>query len=397
MDCLIELYDSEPLNNLIDVFAFRPKKVVFLYDGKLTPFSALKSLENAIKLKLPNLQFEIENTSFRNLETLRLSCKRILNKNGDGSYVDITGGGELSAIGAYLACVDSFTPIFWVDVVEGNLVSAHGCKSMEGPLEMPRLSLDTLLLAHGAAIGGYGHPKPPSELFDPLLTFCDAVFSDISLWKELCFYLQTACTTFDSPGDPLSFHAPDHVSAPGGKASPPNDDLLKLADRLGLIRQFHHKGKTISFRFHSDSVKKYLTDFGTCLELFTFITLCRCPAFHDVRISVKVDWNGMRQQKLVEITNEIDVTLFCGIHPVFISCKLSEPSSEALQELSVYRSYFGGRHSRCILVTLAAIHKDRSYVFARAKEMGITLLDGSVIRSGKLAEAVQQAVANPCR
>ena len=105
----------------------------------------------------------------------------------------------------------------------------------------------------------------------------------------------------------------------------------------------------------------------------------------------------MRQQKLVEITNEIDVTLFCGIHPVFISCKLSEPSSEALQELSVYRSYFGGRHSRCILVTLAAIHKDRSYVFARAKEMGITLLDGSVIRSGKLAEAVQQAVANPCR
>lgn len=392
MDCLVELYDSEPLNNLIDVFTFRPKKVIFLYDGKLTPYTLIKALETAIKLKLPNIQFESENTSFRNLDAIQLTCKRILNKNSTDCYVDITGGGELSAIGAYLACVNTYTPIFWVDVVAGNLVSAHGCKSMEGPLDMPRLSLDSLLLAHGAAIGGYGHPKPPSELFDPLLTFCDAVFADISLWKDLCFYLQTACTTFDSPGDPLSFHAPDSVSASGGKAAVTDDNLLSLADRLGLIRQFRHKGKTVSFRFHSDSVKKYMTDFGTWLELFTFISLCRCPKFHDVRISVKVDWNGMRQQKLVEITNEIDVTLFSGIHPVFISCKLSEPSSEALQELSVYRSYFGGRHSRCILVTLAAIHKDRSYVFARAKEMGITILDGPVIRGGRLAEAVEEAV-----
>ena len=108
-------------------------------------------------------------------------------------------------------------------------------------------------------------------------------------------------------------------------------------------------------------------------------------------MSVKIDWNGQRKIP-VEVTNEIDVTCFYGIHPVFISCKLSEPSSEALQELSIYKSYFGGRHSRCILVTLANLNPERSYPVWRAKEMGIHLIDGNSIRRGTFIKDILKAL-----
>lgn len=390
MDCLIELYDHEQLNNLVNIFAFRPKKVVFLYHSREVSYSSIQDIEKACRLKMPQIQVEAVKLDSLILDDITKGVKKVIWKNPNCA-VDLTGGGELRAIGAYLACKDTFTPIFKVDLISGELVNVYGCKSLEGPIELPRLSLDSLLLAHGAAVGGYGHPKPPIDLHEPLLTFCKAVFKNIPAWKELCFYLQTGCTSYAAPANPLAFQAPDHISGPGGRAAAGNDELLSLANQLGLLHQFHHKGETISFHFKSDSVKKYLTDFGTWLELFVYITLCQSRQYDDVRISVKVDWNGMRQQ-MVEVTNEIDVTLFSGIHPVFISCKLSEPSSEALQELSVYSSYFGGRHSRCILVTLAKIDKERSHVIYRAKEMGISIIDGRAISSGKFLEEIQWAI-----
>lgn len=167
--------------------------------------------------------------------------------------------------------------------------------------------------------------------------------------------------------------------------------LLELAASLGLISQYRCKHGTVTFSFLSEEVKKYLTDYGTCLELFTYISLSRAGCFDDVRMSVKVDWNGKRSIP-VEVTNEIDVTFFSGIHPVFVSCKLSEPSSEALQELSVYKSYFGGRHSRCVLVTLATMDAQRSYPVWRAKEMGISIIDGTSIRKGTFVKDLCAAI-----
>lgn len=390
MDCLIELYDHEQLNNLVDILAFRPKKVVFLYDKRETRYEDIHAIENACKLKLPGLRMEAVTMNTLSLDDISNACKKVIRSNPN-SYMDVTGGGELSAIGAYLACRDTFTPIFKVDVVNGIFINAYGCKSMEETFSLPTLSLDTLLLAHGAALGGFGHPRPSADWFDPLLAFCRTVFHDLAGWKELCFYLQTGCTSHPLPYRPLSFSAPRELSAPGGKQATAQFSLLDKAAELGLIKKYRHKNNTVSFEFRSESIKKYLTDYGTCLELYTYITLCKADIYDDVRMSVKVDWNGMRPNP-VEITNEIDVTFFSGIHPVFVSCKLSEPSSEALQELSVYKSYFGGRHSRCVLVTLAVMDPERSYSIWRAKDMGISIIDGTSIRKGTFLQELEQAI-----
>ena len=190
---------------------------------------------------------------------------------------------------------------------------------------------------------------------------------------------------------PPFFSAPAQIPVSNGSYANGDKSFFHLASQLELISDYQQEKHWISFTFSNSSIRHYLTDYGTCLELYTYISLSRSNAFHDVQMSVKIDWNGERKIP-VEVTNEIDVTCFYGIHPVFISCKLSEPSSEALQELSIYRSYFGGRHSRCVLVTLSSLDPDRSYSVWRAKEMGIHLIDGNSIRRGTLVKDMIKAL-----
>lgn len=99
-------------------------------------------------------------------------------------------------------------------------------------------------------------------------------------------------------------------------------------------------------------------------------------------MSVKFEWNN-NKTKIMEIVNEIDLTFFYGIHPYFISCKLSEPSADALRELSMYPSYFGGNNSKSALVFVSKVNKQRSYTYTRAHDMGICVIDGHTIKSGK--------------
>lgn len=385
MDCLIEFFDHDQLNNLADVFSFHPQKVVFLYDNRNDPRS-LRAVAGACRAKFPSMAVETVAMDCSSLEHVVRQCKKLIHRN-PGCYVDVTGGGELSAIGAYVACVDTFTPIFRVDLNRGRLVAIYGCKSLESTFRLPKLNLDSLLFAHGAAPGGSGHPTPPGELYQPLLDYCRAVFRDLSAWRDLCFYLQTGGAKMQ--GSSLVFSAPLRFTAANGRRAEVQRPLLERAGALGLIKNLCWGRESVSFSYQSDTVKKYMTDYGTWLELFTFLSLKTCSQFYDVRLSVKVDWNGLRREAL-EVTNEIDVTLFCGIHPVFISCKLSEPNAEALQELSVYASYFGGRYSRCVLVTLGEVDRKKSYLYWRAREMGITVVDREPLLNGELPGIVQR-------
>ena len=357
MDCLIELYDHDQLNNLVDILAFRPKKVVFIFDKRETRSQDLQAIKLACRKVLPNIRIEAVPITPVSLEEITRTCKQVIHQNPD-CYMDVTGGGELNAIGAYLACRSTFTPIFKVDMINGIFINVYGCKSMEDRFSFPTLSMDVLLLAHGAVHGGHGHTQPSDSWFDPLFRFCQEIFQ---------------------------------IPVSNGSYANGDKSFFHLASQLELISDYQQEKHWISFTFSNSSIRHYLTDYGTCLELYTYISLSRSNAFHDVQMSVKIDWNGERKIP-VEVTNEIDVTCFYGIHPVFISCKLSEPSSEALQELSIYRSYFGGRHSRCVLVTLSSLDPDRSYSVWRAKEMGIHLIDGNSIRRGTLVKDMIKAL-----
>ena len=391
MECLVILYDKEQVNNIIPIFAFKPKNVVILYDRKYTPFKNIGYIKKVCMVRFPYMRIETKSYDGLNIENIMRTCISVIHKK-TGCFFNITGAGEFGAIGAYQACRKTFTPIFKIDVLGERLINVYGCHSLEKNFIMPKLNIENIFALHGATLTGYNHSSPSADNFDSLLEFCKAVFDDVDSWKNLCLYLQSGNTTYSQGHNNLFFCAPRDISKSNIKVSLNNFQLLELAQNLKLIYKLNVSANKVSFFYRDKKIKSYLSDFGIWLELFCYINLKRNRLFHDVRMSVKLEWNNAKN-KLMEITNEIDLTFFYGIHPYFISCKLSEPSADALRELSMYPSHFGGENSKSALVIVSKINKERSYTYTRARDMGISLIDGALIKKGHFIDEIKRSLS----
>lgn len=390
MECLVILYTHEQVDNLLPIFAFKPKNVVILYDYKYTPVKNLEYIKKVCTARFPSMVVEYRGYNGLSIENITKICASVIHKKSS-CFFDITGAGEFGAIGAYQACRKTFTPIFKLDVIGEKLINVYGCKSLEKVFTMPKLNIENIFALHGANITGYNHASPSSDIFDNLLTFCKAVFDNVELWKKMCLYLQTGNTNFSQGYNNLFFNAPQHISKGHINVSLTDFKLLELAQKLKLIYKLNTSENKISFFYRDKKVKSYLSDFGIWLELFCYINLKREKDFHDVRMSVKFEWNN-NKNKFMEITNEIDLTFFYGTHPYFISCKLSEPSADALRELSMYPSYFGGINSKTALVFVSKVNKKRSYTYTRAHDMGIFVVDGATIKRDLFIDEIKRSL-----
>lgn len=390
MLCLVKIMDKERLNNVLSALFFKPKKVVFLYDKIYSNKADINGIKKVFEVKLPRSQVEFVEYDSLNIDSIVRTCTGVTHRNPI-CYFDITGAGEFSAIGSYLACQKTFTPMFKLDTHSKKLINVYGCKSLESTFEMPELTMDTVFTLNGAEMIGHQRMEPDREMFESILKYCEHIFSNIEAWKKLCLFLQTACARLGNDFSHQLFYSDKVIEASNERIEIAGEKLLQFAEELKFISNLDLDGDRVSFCFKNDKIRKYMTDFGVWLELFCYINLERCNDFHNVSMSTKISWEPTRSY-FMEVTNEIDVTFMAGIRPYFISCKLSEPASDALQEISVYPSYFGGEGSKCALVVLENINKEKSYIYKRAHDMGICIIDGRDIRSGKFIEKISRSL-----
>lgn len=388
MKCLVKIYDTEQINNLISILSFKPRKVIFLYDNRYTKVENLNDIERACVERIENISFEFVSIDTQSLDDIKSKCKRIIRYNKECVF-DITGGEELAPIGVYLSCINGFIPMFKLDIDLKKFVNVYGCNEISDEFVMPSLNLETIMLSKGAQLSSCLHPTPEDAQFRFLLAFCHTVFNNITPWKELCTYIQNGTKSLDPEHKSLNFNYPRNPKNDKLKLSDQSAQLLICAQRFKLIRDLELSDSNVKFIFNSANIKRYLTDFGSWLELYCYITLKESGLFKDVKMSVRIEWNT-EKDKRNEVVNEVDVTFFSGITPVFVSCKLSDPTAEALQELSIYPSYFGGKRSKCVLVTTGNVQADKPRVALRAREMGIHIIDKKDIGSDKFLEKMKQ-------
>ena len=382
---LIEFFDPDAIHNLIEVLLLRPKSAVFLYDTDVVSEEELNNLECACREAIPGFTIQREPAVFSDIQSLSAVCARAVNDH-PGCAVDVTGGGELPAIAAYVVCAERKIPLFQVDVQTRKVIEILPAAPKAADSAHLGLSLEMLLMARGASCGGFSHVLPPAEQYRSYRSFCHVLFDDLGEWKTLCRYLQTGCTQCKQDGQPLCFSAPHSLISADGKHSEVRRALLQSAEQCGLICDFRDSEEGVSFRFADATAKKYLTDFGVWLEFFSYHELSQEAAYFDLKMSLRVDWRG-RKKTPVEVVNEIDVAFMCDEKPVFLSCKLSEPPVEALYELSMYARYFGGITSRCVLVVMSDV-SEQGHLMARAKEMGILVIHRPIVLSGGFLDAM---------
>ena len=90
--------------------------------------------------------------------------------------------------------------------------------------------------------------------------------------------------------------------------------------------------------------------------------------------------------------NEIDVLLNMKSRPISISCKLTDPDIESINEILVNTRRISGRKGKGILVAFSDMKKNNSSTFIRAKNLGIGVIDKQDILSDNFSERLERII-----
>ena len=146
----------------------------------------------------------------------------------------------------------------------------------------------------------------------------------------------------------------------------------------------------IAVSLKSTAVKRLLEREGNALEQFTYFTM-RSLAFDDVKLSVSLAFAAPDdfQDPDTDTTNEIDVIATKGMESYFVSCKQGWAKKEYLTEIKYFAEHLGVR-GKAILICSHKGEEKFQAVRRRADIMGVYFITCSVIRQGKLGEALER-------
>ena len=167
-----------------------------------------------------------------------------------------------------------------------------------------------------------------------------------------------------------------------------NNNFLTALFDAKLISDLCISDDEASFRFPDETVRFWLRDIGSVLELQVFRACLEAGCFDDVVLSAIVNWEGADTQRGT-VTNEIDIVAVRGVWPTFISCKTSEVRTEALNELAILNYRFGGRGTRAVIVTSAPATKSRALMRRRAAEMNIEVIEWDDLPLERLTQRIR--------
>lgn len=378
MKTLIEFYDRSVLKNMTAVLALKPDYLIFFYDKtQFTHFEVYSTFE-ACKKYIPNLRVELRSVDYHDYTAIEKTIAECIFQNYDDTIgFDLTGGSELMTIAGYKAGMRAGVSVFFTDIYKNEVVdlSEKWPSQRSNPFEIA-----DIICAGGGKLVGFTDPFWLSKRIKNLCTLAFNVLKAPKKWAKTCRYFQQhkgSCK-----GRPLSFYK-QLTEKEDARDILPDKNLLFQCQSCRLIENLVYTNAVLSFDYTSPKAVDYMASYGVWLELFTYGAMLDISAVHDVKTSIKIDWN--RQDDVEIIGNEIDVTAMYKCRPVVISCKQSTNpvSADALNELYVVSRRIGGKYSIPILVTLSDIKHSHSGIYMKAREMKLRILDASDLMSGE--------------
>ena len=351
METLIELYDERPLENVLGVDMFHPKRVVYICPGSV---ASDLNLQNKLRLYFRHRSLHVELIFYRagmfDAEEVLKVFRKVLSLYPD-SVLDITGGTDAVLFAAGLLSAESSIPVITYSRKENKFYNIRNAPFCDDP------PCDVcFLMAGGSMRPGRVDNSILSDYLDVIEPFFRVYLKHRRPWTKIVTFIQRLSPA-DSEGR-FSLSVSGGYTVKGERAariSAPEEALRDLA---------------VSFRFRDAQIRTWLRDVGSVLELYIYKACLDTGLFQDVITSAVVDWDGSGRQNAV--TNELDVMCTRGITPVFISCKTCDVKTEALNELAILRDRFGGKIAKAAIVTA---EKGGAAMRNRASELGIDVFD----------------------
>lgn len=369
MKTLIELYDERPIENVLATETFRPEETVIICPPEVDANLALKkSLEKYFAHRNCPVKLSFLPTSLLDAQQIGKRLQKVLETHDDCA-IDIAGGTDAALFAA--GTVAGETPVFTYSRKKNaffEIKNAPYARSLPCSVHLDAESC--FLMAGGTLLQGRADNSTLRDYL-PAAEKLFAVFSEFRrIWQRQISYIQRVSSS--EPGE-LSVCAPLTAKADHGNVTA-DPQLFKALAEAGLILDLAITQEEIRFSFPDETIRFWLRDIGSVLELQVYRACLAAECFDDVVMSAVVNWEGGSNQR-DGVTNEIDVMAVRGVQPVFISCKTSEIKTEALNELSVLRDRFGGKGSRAIIVTSTTVSEEDSPMRRRADELNIEVIE----------------------
>ena len=360
---LIELYDKQPMENILGACIFSPAMVVYVCDARDSSLRKEMAVERLFKSRKMKTKARFYYIDTCDPQMIWNTFDAIVHDYPNCVF-DCTGGKDLVLLQAGLYCREKNIPTYYIDPIRGKFVNVIGCDYLRDYYAMPRLSAEDLLAISGARLIGYGHYEPEALTED----FEQDVFR---IWPVV-----------------LVMDAPHAVYVNRQSTVYYQPALLHELEELGILSDLQIMSHRVRFTYKNTMIKNCLQNHGIWLELYAYYSALQCGCYDDVRTSVIVDWDNARGTDR-STRNEIDVLMVRGIQSVFVSCKMGAPTPLALSEIKILSQKFGGENTKTVVLTAADVYERDRSLLQRARDLDIILIDRSTLKKGDLSRRFQ--------
>ena len=382
MNTLIELYDERAIENVLAADMFRPQRIVYL-----CPAEVAQSRERQEQIG-SFFQYRGWNPELIFVEASQYKVDRILrqllmiSKKYPDCALDVTGGSDAELFAAGLFAAQANVRVFTYSRKRNRFYNISGAEFADNlPCDISYSVKDFFLMAGGTLLPGRMDNKTLKEYLDDIDPFFDCFLQYRRDWTNIITYMQRVSPAEYGQTPPMDVQGNYTVKGErGGRICAKEDALLSL-ERIGFLRDLNIvSGEKVSFRFRDINTRAWLRDVGSVLELYVYKACLDAGIFNDIISSAVVRWNEVLGH--ASVINEIDVMATRDVVPFFISCKVSDIKTEALNELAILRDRFGGKGAKAAIVSTGRCNAAARH---RAAQLGIAVIDRDELESGKLA------------
>ncbi len=372
MKTLIELYDERPLDNVLATEMFGPEETVFICPPEVAANKGLKAaLRRYVAHRGCRTVISFVPASLLDANKVEKALRKVLKEKEDCA-IDISGGTDAALFAA--GAVSEGLPVFTYSRQKNAFFEIQNAPfAKEKPCTV-KLDVEAcFLMAGGQLLPGRADNSELAARDEEISRLFSVYSAYRRIWNRQVSYIQKLPSL---PGDALSAAGKRTAKADNSRVTA-DADLFHALEDSGLISRLRMDEEEISFRFPDETVRFWLRDMGSALELFVYQACVRSGCFDDVVLSAVVNWEGSAG-KDGAVTNEIDVVAVRGVQPLLISCKTCEIKTEALNELAILRDRFGGKGSRAMIVSSAT--RGNAVMRRRAAELDIEVVEWNDFR-----------------
>ena len=386
MNTLIELYDERAIENVLAADMFRPQRIIFL-----CPTEVAQSQQRQEQIGDffrhrgwdPELIF-VEASQYKVDRILR-QLLSISEKYPDCA-LDITGGSDAELFAAGMFASKANVSVFTYSRKKNRFYNISGAEFADDlPCDILYSVEDFFLMAGGTLLPGRVDNGTLKAYMKDIDAFFDCFLQYRRDWTDIITYMQRISPAEYGQVPPMSVQGKYIVKGERGGRISAKEETLRAFEDIGFLYDLNIvSGESVSFLFRDENTRAWLRDVGSVLELYVYKACLDANIFNDIIISAVVRWDEVLGH--ASVINEIDVMATRGVVPLFISCKVSDIKTEALNELAILRDRFGGKGAKAAIVSTGRCNAASRH---RAAQLGIAVIDRDELENGQLVHRLK--------